>query len=515
MTTKTTARNSSGRRKNPDKVFLQQDRFITRAQRVFTNRNLRLSGIEAIGFDLDHTLAHYDPIAVERLAFEITRKKLVEKRDYPKEILRLKYNPEFVVRGLIVDKRRGNTLKMDHFKYVRRAYHGRRPLSGEERRKAYKSQHLRLSHPNYVSVDTLFHLPEVYLYATLVDFFESRKQRREIDFAALYQDVREMIDEAHGDGSIKQFIVARPGRFVRRDPKLGVILEEFRRSGKKLFLLTNSEYYYSDALLRHLLERLPGDRPWESYFDLLIFDSAKPAFFMVDDRGRLEAAPVSTRYPVPAYSGGDARFLQNKIGAHGDEILYFGDHTYGDILRSKKALGWRTAMIVPEVEKEIAVTQRVAAEVAKLEELVQQHDQIELAKAEVERRLRRLLQVSEEEARDDAAPREGTTGGSVQWTEPLSPDGQEKRIRQLRESMNGLDHRASSLAGEIRSLRRKIESSYNPYWGSVFREGNVVSRFGDQVRDFACLYTSRVSNFLRYPWNYFFQSPVTFMPHDL
>jgi HAD superfamily 5'-nucleotidase-like hydrolase len=515
MTTRKKARKSAGRRKSPDQVLLQQDRFISRAQRVFTNRNLRLSGVAAIGFDLDHTLAHYDPIAVEKLAFEITKKKLVEKREYPREILRLKYNPEFVVRGLVVDKRRGNTLKMDHFKYVRRAYHGRRPLSGDERRKVYRSQHLRLSHPNYISVDTLFHLPEVYLYATLVDFFESRKQRSEIDYEALYGDVREMIDEAHGDGSIKKFIVAKPGQFVRRDPKLGVVLEEFRRSGKKLFLLTNSEYYYSDALLRHLLERRSDDRPWESYFDLLIFDSRKPAFFLEENRERLEAIPVSTRYPVPAYSGGHARFLQEKIGAHGDEILYFGDHTYGDILRSKKTLGWRTAMIVPEVEREIAVTQQVARDVAKLEELVQQHDQIELAKAEVERRLRRLLRAREEEARHDAAPREGTTGGSVPWTEPEAEERREKQIRQLRESMNGLDHRASSLAGEIRSHRRKIESSYNPYWGSVFREGNVVSRFGDQVRDFACLYTSRVSNFLRYPWNYFFQSPVTFMPHDL
>ena len=99
--------------------------------------------------------------------------------------------------------------------------------------------------------------------------------------------------------------------------------------------------------------------------------------------------------------------------------------------------------------------------------------------------------------------------------------GGEKGLRRLslkpepQDSLIGLDHRASSLAGEIRALRRKIESTYNPYWGSVFREGNVVTRFGDQLRDFACLYTSRVSNFLRYPWNYFFQSPFTVMPHDL
>lgn len=39
--------------------------------------------------------------------------------------------------------------------------------------------------------------------------------------------------------------------------------------------------------------------------------------------------------------------------------------------------------------------------------------------------------------------------------------------------------------------------------------------FGHQLKDFACVYTSDVENFLHYPWNYYFQSPVSVMPHDL
>lgn len=39
----------------------------------------------------------------------------------------------------------------------------------------------------------------------------------------------------------------------------------------------------------------------------------------------------------------------------GTDILYIGDHIYGDILRSKKALGWRTMLIVPELEKELEI----------------------------------------------------------------------------------------------------------------------------------------------------------------
>ncbi len=41
--------------------------------------------------------------------------------------------------------------------------------------------------------------------------------------------------------------------------------------------------------------------------------------------------------------------------ASGAEVLYIGDHIYGDILRSKKELGWRTMLVVPELETELNI----------------------------------------------------------------------------------------------------------------------------------------------------------------
>jgi HAD superfamily 5'-nucleotidase-like hydrolase len=118
-----------------------------------------MTAVRAIGFDLDHTLAHYDPVPVEQLGFDLTKKKLVEGKGYPREILDLQYDPQWVIRGLVVDRKRGNVLKMDYFNYVSRAYHGLTPLRSDERRRAYRSDRIRLGHENYVSVDTLFHLP--------------------------------------------------------------------------------------------------------------------------------------------------------------------------------------------------------------------------------------------------------------------------------------------------------------------------------------------------------------------
>ena len=41
------------------------------------------------------------------------------------------------------------------------------------------------------------------------------------------------------------------------------------------------------------------------------------------------------------------------------------------------------------------------------------------------------------------------------------------------------------------------------------------SRFGEQVEDYACVYTSRVSNFLAYSPLQYFRSPRDHMPHEL
>ena len=43
------------------------------------------------------------------------------------------------------------------------------------------------------------------------------------------------------------------------------------------------------------------------------------------------------------------------IGAHGKDVLYIGDHIFGDILKSKKIRGWRTFLVIPELAHELYV----------------------------------------------------------------------------------------------------------------------------------------------------------------
>lgn len=56
---------------------------------------------------------------------------------------------------------------------------------------------------------------------------------------------------------------------------------------------------------------------------------------------------------------------------------------------------------------------------------------------------------------------------------------------------------ASSILIVQIELRKKMEEyskRFNPYWGELFKAGRQDSRFGKQVMDYACLYTSRASN---------------------
>lgn len=52
---------------------------------------------------------------------------------------------------------------------------------------------------------------------------------------------------------------------------------------------------------------------------------------------------------------GSCDVFSELIGARGSDVLYVGDHIFGDILKSKKIRGWRTFLVVPELISELHV----------------------------------------------------------------------------------------------------------------------------------------------------------------
>ena len=479
-------RQKTGNQALPEWESLEKAAEIAPVHRIYVNRNLRMSGIEAIGFDMDHTLALYDPGPFEALAFEQAKKKLLT-AGYPKEIEKLRYDASFVIRGLVVDKMRGNILKMDQHRYVARATHGTTPLPNSTRKKLYQTHLVRLSAREYVPVDSPFSLPEIDLYAQLVDLLD-RVSWRARNYRTLYDEVRGAMDEAHADGSIKNIIARNPARFLLRDRALPKTLDRLKKHGYRLFLLTNSEASYTSLMMRQLLRgTIPSRGQWTEFFDLIVVRAGKPRFF----GNRQAAEPIdlpgarSSAGPK-AYAGGGVRDLERRLACRGDQILFFGDHTYGDILKSKRVCLWRTAMVVQELEEEVRTVARLATPLATLRRYVTRRARLSRVRDHVEQRATRNLAGVK-------SPLNRTTA---------------------REVLASIDQRISRLEAKICSLEMTCDARHNAQWGPIFRTAHEPSYFAAQVREFACIYTGRVSNFLYYPVDKYFQVRPEVMPHE-
>jgi 5'-nucleotidase len=476
-------------------------REVPRAREIFVNRNLRMDKIELVGFDMDYTLAMYHLKRLEELAFGMTLARMISALGYPAQLGAIRYDPAFVIRGLVMDKLHGNIFKMDRHNHVGRCYHGRRPLPHEELRRLYRDEKVHLSSPRFAWIDTHFALPEACLFAEIIELLEGSGQR--VDYTKLWEDIRESIDTVHRDGTLKAEVKKDLPRYLLKDPELGPALHKLRSGGKKLFVLTNSLWDYTDAVMSYVLDDVLPEYPsWRNYFDAVITGAAKPAFF--SDRRPLHAlAPDGSRAGEATsiergrwYEGGDLPTLERLIGIGGDRILYVGDHIYGDILRSKKSSLWRTCMVVEELERELAwleKNQDALAELARLEEVrVRVEDEIAVHRAALNALDRRIERAPDPVAR-------------ARLAETRRRDKAELEV--LRRARRDADER-------VHELERKLEEEFNAYWGLTFKEGHENSRFGEQVEDYACVYTSRASNFVFYSPIQYFRSPRAAMPHE-
>ncbi|GAB2217880.1 hypothetical protein Droror1_Dr00001093 [Drosera rotundifolia] len=181
-----------------------------------------------------------------------------------------------------------------------------------------------------------------------------------IDYKGLYKAVGKALFRAHVEGQLKNEIMSKPEVFVEPDPDLPLVLLDQKEAGKKLLLITNSDYLYTDKMMQHSFNRfLPNDMGWRDLFDIVITSARKPEFFqmshpmyeIVTNAGLMR--PCFKIKMGGLYSGGSAQMVENSLGVHGDEILYVGDHIYTDVSQSKVHLRWRTALVCRELEVKV------------------------------------------------------------------------------------------------------------------------------------------------------------------
>jgi len=482
---------------------------VERPRQVYCNRDINLGDVGIVGFDMDYTLALYDQDAIERLTIDKTLERLVGERGYPEEILELDIPTDFAIRGLVLDTERGNIFKLDSHRHVGKVYHGFQQLSGDDLQE-YRINSMRMTTPRYALIDTLFALPEAALYAALVDYCETAEPTRDHDWKRLYRDIRYCVDLAHRDNSIKDEIIADTDHYLQRNVDLALTLHKFRSAGKKLFVLTNSYATFTDHILSYLLDDLLPEYPkWQNYFDIIITGANKPEFFtdrhpfkIVDTDETVLGEEFSEFDGNTIYQGGNLVDFERISGFRGNRVLFVGDHIYGDIVRSKKSSAWRTVMIVQEMERELEQSAQLREENSRLESL----------ELEIQR-------VNEEIAFDRELL--STVNGLIDDEERDADDLSDVGADELRDVRNEIEDNCSrlrrrrrDLLDEILRLEGQFESQFNPYWGLLFKQGNKNSIFGEQVDVYACLYTSRVENFVHYSPMHYFRAPRQPMPHE-
>ncbi len=457
---------------------------------VFANRTLNLRSVEAIGYDMDYTLIHYRTEEWEGVAFEHARRGLAA-AGYPVD--GLVFEPDRFIQGLVIDLDLGNLIKATRFAYVVKAFHGTRPLGFDELRTAYAGVVVDLGEPRFQFLNTLFSISEAGLYAQLVDRLDagefSERKHGPMGYDELYRTVLGALDESHATGALKAEIMADPDRFCVVDDEIPATLLDQRLAGKRLLLITNSEWLYTQPMMAYafdgaLARHAPGTG-WRDLFDLVVVAANKPRFFvetppafrMVDtERGLLE--PHYGPYQLgEVYHGGSAALVEQSLGVSGDEILYVGDHLFGDVHVSKRELRWRTALILREIELEIADARGFADDEAVLRALMA----------------------------DKRALEERLSGVRLAG---LKAGGALPEFGELYAAIRRIDERITPYAIRAGELG-------NREWGPLMRAGNDKSLFARQVEKYADVYTSRVSNFLARTPFAFLRAVRTNLPHDL
>ncbi|MEM9714717.1 MAG: HAD-IG family 5'-nucleotidase [Actinomycetota bacterium] len=451
-------------------------------RRVWPNRTLNLRSMRAIGYDMDYTLVRYNTDEWERAAFEHAL-PLLAARGWPVD--GLEFDPEAVTQGLVFDLELGNLVKGTRFGYVLRAAHGTRVLGYDELRDAYAGTRVDLSEPRWEFTNTMFSLSQSSLYAQLVDHLDEGRLPGVVGYAELYAAVGRAIDHVHVHSELKPGILHDPDRFIDADPDIPQTLIDQRAAGKKVMLITNSDWEYTQKVMRIAVDPfVPDGGSWRDLFDLVIVSARKPGFFtsrhacfrVVDDDAGLLVPHYGALEAGHVYVGGDAQLVEQSFGLRGDEILYVGDHLFGDVHVTKITLSWRTALIVSELEDEIMDAEAFAETEQQLVSLMGHKEALERQLA-----VARLRRSRGEDVGDDL-------------------DELQSTIRELDDAIGPLAKRSGELT--------------NPSWGPIMRAGIDKSIFARQVERYADVYTSRASNLgLVTPYAYL-RAPKSDLPHD-
>jgi HAD superfamily 5'-nucleotidase-like hydrolase len=391
---------------------------------------------------------------------------LCSKRGYPLELKNnCTFDPDFVVRGLSYDRRTGFLFKLDQFGKIQRdcVYSGRTRVSEAKVLETYHS-HTKLSREyingNLETLSDLFSLPEACLLADVTGFFQAKGAN--FHPSHVHRDVQECISDLHRSQALHREIMKDIPLYLEPSPKLRKLFLTFKNANKKLFLLSNSSFFFIQAGMNHII-----GPDWQELFDIVIVQSQKPKWYSrqtefraLDQKtGAMGLYPIDEFRPGEVYTHGSLECFHRLLKIPGDQVLYMGDQIYTDLLIPQRMAVWKTAAIIHEVQREVQISQ--TKEYADI--------------------LTQLLDTEE----------------------------------RLAEIQHGLNREiVMKLRDQKLVLSMMLKNLFNCHFGSVFRTYEERSLFFFNVCRLTDLYTSAAENFLNYPLDYLFQVRRMYYPHE-
>ncbi|XP_072034317.1 5'-nucleotidase domain-containing protein 3-like [Amphiura filiformis] len=440
---------------------------------IFANNEMNLSDIQVYGFDYDYTLACYKD-ALHRLIYDQALENLVGEKKFPAGIKGMPYRPEFGIRGLHFDRRKGVLMKLDTFNSIQMGtvHRGLNQLSDKEVVELYGGTHIPDDHLKPDKDDfhisqlmDLFNIPEMTLLCNVIQYLIDH----EIDYDPeyLFNDIRKSVKDVHIFGTMHREVANNVEKYLDADKQVAKLINKLHSSGKNLFLITNSPFWFVDKGMQFLI-----GPDWTDMFDVIVSNARKPLFFKDQSR------PFRFIYPktgTPAWSR-VTKLQKGKIYIEGNvqqftkmtswdpsQVLYFGDHVYSDLADPGLKNGWRTGGVIPELADEITICnsvpfKRAVTWLVALQDLIEKH-----------------------QVHNNAACQ-----------------------AVVQEWLN-----------ERQQLRVTTKTLFNPQFGSIFRTYHNPSYFVTRLCRFADVYTSSVCNLLDYSLTHTFYPRRSALPHEI
>ncbi|XP_032570798.1 5'-nucleotidase domain-containing protein 3 isoform X3 [Drosophila sechellia] len=313
-----------------------------------------------------------------------------------------------------------------------------------------------------VQLADLFSVPEMCLLCNVIEYFE----RNRIDYnpEIVFHDTRTAMGSCHPIMHGK--VMRNTEKYIERNPKLVKFFEKLQQAGKNLFLVTNSPYSFVNCGMSFLV-----GANWRDFFDVVIVQARKPKFFTDESRPirlfdeRTQSHLWDRVFKLEKgkiYYEGSVRQLQELKGWRGHSVLYFGDHPYSDLADVTLKHSWRTGAIISELAHEIKTLNRKDFKMSA-------------------NWLQMLTQLIEDTQDDDS---EAAQICLKEWME------------------------------ERDQLRNKTKNVFNEQFGSVFRTYHNPTYFSRRLFRFADIYTSDITNLLKFSTTHTFYPRRGVMPHE-